>query len=47
MQPKRDMKAIVNLFLAQEDVEADSKDRDDRSPLSFAAGLGRTAVVKR
>ena len=39
-------KAVVKLLLNTGKVEADSKDGDGRTPLSWAAGNGHEAVVK-
>ncbi|KAJ5612020.1 hypothetical protein N7510_005214 [Penicillium lagena] len=38
--------SMANLALARDDVEADSKDVDDQTPLSWTADSGNEAVVK-
>jgi ankyrin repeat protein len=37
---------VARLLVARDDVEADSKDRDGRTPLSYAAASGHEAVVR-
>ena len=36
----------MKILVARDDVEVDSKDRNDRSPLFYAAGKGHDAVAK-
>jgi len=38
--------AIVRLLLDEYNVEADSRDKDGRSPLSYAAECGHDAIVR-
>jgi ankyrin repeat protein len=38
--------AVVRLLLERESVDADSKNEDDRTPLSWAAAKGHEAVVR-
>ena len=37
---------MVRLLVERDNVEADSKDRDDQTPLSLAAERGHEAVVR-
>ena len=36
----------MRLLVERDDIEADTKDEDGRTPLSYAAGNGREAVVR-
>jgi len=46
MLPKITPIAVVRLLVDEYNIEADSRDRDGRSPLSYAAEWGHDAIVR-
>lgn len=45
-QQKNGHETVVKLLLAKKDVDPDFKDKDNRTPLSWAAENGHEAMVK-